>query len=183
VNSPAVLLLISGASLPIPAVFLAVFFSRVVRVPPNRALIVSGMGPRDGRGGVRIVKGGRTFVWPVFERADPLSLEDLGIEFRYDVRAADGGPMRLDGVAQVKVRGDQKSILAAAESFLSKTPDQVKEVVAQILENPSRACAAEAASAAEVRARPEALAGAIAKAAEAALQARGLEIVSLVMRA
>jgi len=62
------------------AAALVVYASRVKKVGPNQVLIISGRG--EGRrheletasSNFRIVTGGRTFVWPVLERVDDLSL-------------------------------------------------------------------------------------------------------------
>ncbi len=63
-------------------IFAAIWASRYVRVGPNRVLIVSGrqhVRPDGTRRGFRIVRGGGTFVIPVIEKADSLSLEVLNI--------------------------------------------------------------------------------------------------------
>jgi flotillin len=68
-------------------VFTAVWASRYTKVGPNEVLIISGRQHRyaDGEGkstvrGFRIVKGGGTFIIPVVEKADILSLELLTID-------------------------------------------------------------------------------------------------------
>ena len=62
--------------------FAGIWASRYTKVGPNQVLVVSGNKHRfveaDGTvqfRGFRIVKGGGTFVWPVFEKVDVLSLE------------------------------------------------------------------------------------------------------------
>ena len=62
-----------------------VYSSRVKKVGPNEVLIISGRGEkrRDEEQIVsrfRIVTGGRSFVWPVLERVDDLSLEIMTID-------------------------------------------------------------------------------------------------------
>jgi flotillin len=65
----------------------AIWASRYTKVGPNQVLVVSGhrhkfVGP-DGTvqyRGFRIVKGGGTFVLPVLEKVDVLSLELLTID-------------------------------------------------------------------------------------------------------
>src|SRR5262245_27010277 len=68
-------------------VFLAIWAGRYTKVGPNQVLIVSGRKHRyqdpDGTvqsRGFRVVKGGGTFVLPVFEKVDILSLELLTID-------------------------------------------------------------------------------------------------------
>ena len=48
-------------------------------------------------------------------------------------------PIIVDGVAQVKIGGDESSIRTAAEQFLGKTADQIKEIALQTVEGHLRA--------------------------------------------
>src|SRR5689334_11853874 len=68
-------------------IFLAIWASRYTKVGPNQVLVVSGRKHRytdpDGTvltRGFRVVKGGGTFVIPVIEKVDLLSLELLTID-------------------------------------------------------------------------------------------------------
>src|SRR5512132_1388781 len=87
-------------------VFFILFAARYTKVGPNEVLIVSGRTHRvvDARGGekevgFRIKKGGGTFVWPVFEKAELLSLELMTIDVKTpSVYAITGVPVRVDGV-------------------------------------------------------------------------------------
>jgi flotillin len=65
------------------------------------------------RAAFRIVKGGGTSSWPVhlFEKVDILSLELLTIDVQTpEVYTSKGVPVKVDGVAQIKVKGDDVSI-------------------------------------------------------------------------
>ena len=119
-------------------VFMAIWVSRFVKVGPNQVLIVSGRKVQlpDGRVvGFRIVKGGGTFVFPVIERADVLSLEVTTIEMpRSKAQTASGRAVEADCSAQVKINSDDASIVAAAEYFLSKSQTEIKNVVRPVLE-------------------------------------------------
>jgi flotillin len=127
--------------------FLAIWASRYTKVGPNEVLIVSGRKHRyvdpDGTvisRGFRPVKGGGTFVWPVWEKVDRLSLELLTIDVQTpEVYTSKGVPVRVDGVAQIKVKGDDISIATAAEQFLSKGTDEIKSIATQTLEGHLRA--------------------------------------------
>lgn len=128
--------------------FVAIWASRYAKVGPNQVLVISGrkhhMVDPDGTGhdvGFRIVKGGGVFVWPVYEKVDILSLELLTIDVQQeqDVYTSKGVPVRVDGVAQIKVKGDDVSIATAAEQFLSKSTDEIKGVAMQTLEGHLRA--------------------------------------------
>src|ERR1043166_3977728 len=114
--------------------FIAIWAARYAKVGPNQVLVISGRKHRisDPDGtirdvGFRIVKGGGVFVWPVYEKVDILSLELLTIDVQTpEVYTSKGVPVRVDGVAQVKVKGDDLSIRTAAEQFLSKGVEDIK---------------------------------------------------------
>ena len=128
-------------------IFLAIWASRYTKVGPNQVLVVSGRKHRhadpDGTvqsRGFRIVKGGGTFVIPVIEKVDLLSLELLTIDVQTpEVYTSKGVPVRVDGVSQIKVKGDDISISTAAEQFLSKGTDEIKNIATQTLEGHLRA--------------------------------------------
>src|SRR6478609_5095247 len=136
------------------AAFLLVFFmfigiwaSRYTKVGPNQVFVISGRKHRiidpDGTArdvGFRIVKGGGVFVWPVYEKVDILSLELLTIDVQTpEVYTSKGVPVKVDGVAQIKVKGDDISIATAAEQFLSKGTEDIKNIAMQTLEGHLRA--------------------------------------------
>ena len=129
-------------------IFAAIWASRYIKVGPNEVLVVSGRPHRytdpDGTvqtRGFRIRKGGGTFVIPVIEKVDRLSLELLTIDVQQeqDVYTSKGVPVRVDGVAQIKVKGDDISIATAAEQFLSKDTEAIKNIAMQTLEGHLRA--------------------------------------------
>lgn len=146
-----------GILLPVIAVFglffvvlvLAfVYSSRYKKVGPNEVLIISGRtsmvtdtatGQRVRRS-FRVVRGGGTFIWPIVERVDDLSLELMTIEVvTTNVYTSHGVPVTVDGVAQVKVGSDDVSIITAAEQFLSKNTQEIQNVALQTLEGHLRA--------------------------------------------
>ena len=97
--------------------FIGIWASRYTKVGPNQVLVVSGGKHRvtdpDGTSreiGFRIVKGGGTFVMPVKEKVDILSLEILTIDVQTpEVYTSKGVPVRVDGVAQVKIKAARGS--------------------------------------------------------------------------
>jgi flotillin len=128
-------------------VFMMVWASRYTKVGPNQVLVVSGrqykMVDADGSQhtrGFRIVKGGGTFVFPVIEKVDILSLELLTIDVQTpEVYTSKGVPVKVDGVAQIKVKGDDVSIATAAEQFLSKDTAAIMNIAMQTMEGHLRA--------------------------------------------
>jgi flotillin len=155
-NVPLILAEIGSTSLVVGGVaaflfvffmFIAIWASRYTKVGPNQVLVISGRKHRiidpDGAVrdvGFRIVKGGGVFVWPVYEKVDILSLELLTIDVQTpEVYTSKGVPVLVDGVAQIKVKGDDVSIATSAEQFLSKGTDDIKNIATQTLEGHLRA--------------------------------------------
>jgi len=142
--------LVVAVALIVPIVVIisiVVVLSRYTKVGPNQVLIISGRkhAYRDPDGsevkrGFRIVKGGGTFVYPVVEKVDILSLELLTIDVQTpEVYTSKGVPVKVDGVAQIKVKGDDISIATAAEQFLGKRTDEIRNIATQTLEGHLRA--------------------------------------------
>src|SRR5580692_9536662 len=137
----------AGSILFVLFTFMIIWASRYTKVGPNQVLVISGRKHRiidpDGNAkdvGFRVVKGGGVFVWPVVEKVDILSLELLTIDVQTpEVYTSKGVPVKVDGVAQTKVKGDDISVATAAEQFLSKTTEEIKNVATQTLEGHLRA--------------------------------------------
>lgn len=142
------------ATMFVPLLVLIVFFililavaKRYKKVGPNQVMVISGRRHRlrtaDGSAeqtGYRIRKGGGAFIFPLLERVDMLSLEVITLDITTpEVYTKPGVPIVVDGVAQVKIKGDESSIRTAAEQFLGKTVDQIKQVALQTVEGHLRA--------------------------------------------
>jgi flotillin len=170
-------------------VFMAIWASRYTKVGPNQVLVVSGRQYRyadpDGTvnaRGFRIVKGGGTFVMPVVEKIDVLSLELLTIDVQTpEVYTSKGVPVKVDGVAQIKVKGDDISIATAAEQFLSKGTDEIKNIAMQTLEGHLRAILG-TMTVEEIYQNRDAFASKVQEVAAGDMANMGLGIVSFTIR-
>ena len=170
-------------------IFIAVWAGRYTKVGPNQVLIVSGRIHRftDGEGkaqvrGFRVVKGGGTFIMPVIERADLLSLELLTIDVQTpEVYTSAGVPLKVDGVAQIKVKGDDVSVATAAEQFLSKKTDDIKNIAMQTLEGHLRAILG-TMTVEDIYRNRDAFAAKVQEVAAGDLANMGLTIVSFTIR-
>ena len=128
-------------------VFVWIYARRYVKAGPNEVLVISGrrrtLREPDGTTstvGFRIIKGGGAFIWPIVEKYDVLSLEIMTIDVKTpEVYTITGVPVLVDGVAQIKVKGDDVSISTAAEQFLSMTLVQIMNIATQTLEGHLRA--------------------------------------------
>jgi flotillin len=125
-------------------ILVMVYAGRVKKVGPNQVLVISGRKTKDQETGqessFRIIRGGRSFIWPVLERVDQLSLELLTIEIVINnVYTIQGVPIAVEGVAQIKIASDNASIRTAAERFLSKNVQEVVNVAHETLAGHLRA--------------------------------------------
>jgi flotillin len=163
----------------------AIWASRFLKVGPNRVLFVSGRLNRLPDGtvrGFRIVKGGGTFVIPVLETTDELSLEVFIIEMpKCKATAAQGTRLEADCRAQVKIKSDDASLVAAAEHFLSKNEAQIKEIVRPVLESHLSSILGNL-SREEIDRDPEACAARMQAASSPDLGNMGMALVSFTIR-
>ena len=170
-------------------IFLAIWASRYTKVGPNQVLVVSGRQHvhRDPDGtlqkrGFRIVKGGGTFIMPVVEKIDLLSLELLTIDVQTpEVYTSKGVPVKVDGVAQIKVKGDDISIATAAEQFLSKGTEEIKNIAMQTLEGHLRAILG-TMTVEDIYQNRDAFASKVQEVADGDMASMGLSIVSFTIR-
>ena len=166
-----------------------IYASRYAKSGPNQVLIISGFKRRitdpDGsvrEVGFRVVKGGGKFVWPVLEKVDTLSLELLTIDVQTpEVYTSKGVPVKVDGVAQIKVKGDDISIATAAEQFLSKGNDDIKNIAMQTLEGHLRAILG-TMTVEEIYQNRDAFASKVQEVAAGDMANMGLGIVSFTIR-
>jgi flotillin len=171
-------------------VMAGLYASRYKKIGPNQVLVVSGrrrvmVNPVTGQReqvGFRVVKGGGTFILPVLERVDVLSMEILTIEVEVrNVYTVQGVPVHVDGVAQIKIRGDDASIYTAAEQFLSKGPDGIIYVAHETLAGHLRAILG-MLTVEEIYKDRDAFAQKVLEVSGGDLANMGLEIVSFVIK-
>jgi flotillin len=166
-----------------------IFASRYTKVGPNQVLVISGRKRRvldpDGKVrhvGYRIVKGGGVLVWPVLEKVDILSLELLTIDVQTpEVYTSKGVPVKVDGVAQIKVKGDDISIATSSEQFLGKTTDEIRNIATQTLEGHLRAILG-TMTVEEIYQNRDAFASKVQEVAAGDMANMGLGIVSFTIR-
>src|SRR5512136_1295687 len=170
-------------------IMLGIWASRYTKVGPNEVLVISGKKHRmtdpDGTTrdvGFRIVKGGGVFVWPVFEKVDVLKLELMTIDVQTpEVYTSKGVPVKVDGVAQIKVKGDDISIATACEQFLGKTTDEIRNIATQTLEGHLRAILG-TMTVEEIYQNRDAFASKVQEVAAGDMANMGLGIVSFTIR-
>ncbi|HLL16575.1 MAG TPA: SPFH domain-containing protein [Pyrinomonadaceae bacterium] len=114
-----------------------------IKVPPNEAAVISGRSRKlaDGTAvGYRVVRGGATLIFPFLEKVDYLSLNVITVPLATSrAYTGQGVPVSVKAVANVKIKGDDESLRAAAERFLGMKPDEFHRLVFQTLEGHLRA--------------------------------------------
>ena len=108
------------------AVFVVIFmfFSLWKRVPQNKAAVVTGLKKK-------IISGGGGLVWPLLERYDVISLENIKIPLDIDnAISSQGVPVIVRSVAVVKVKSDKESIYSAVEQFFRGNTDKTAAEIA-----------------------------------------------------
>ncbi|KHD85612.1 flotillin family protein [Heyndrickxia ginsengihumi] len=121
---------------------IAVFITKYRTAGPDEALIVTGsfLGGRnvhiDEAGNkIKIIRGGGTFVLPVFQQAQPLSLLSSKLEVTTpEVYTEQGVPVMADGTAIIKIGGSIGEIATAAEQFLGKSKEDRENEAKEVLE-------------------------------------------------
>lgn len=121
---------------------IAVFITKYKTAGPDEALIVTGsfLGSRnvhtdESNNKIKIIRGGGTFIFPVFQQSRPLSLLSSKLEVTTpEVYTEQGVPVMADGTAIIKIGGSISEIATAAEQFLGKTKEDRENEAKEVLE-------------------------------------------------
>ena len=160
----------------------AVWAAQYTKVGPNEVLVISGRRGRKRAHGYRIVRGGGTFVWPIREKVQRLSLELMQFDVRtQETYTTHGVPVQIDGVCMVKIDGTETGIERAAEQFLSRSREDIVRTALQAVEGHTRA-AVGGLSIEDIYRERQRLVGAVRELSQPDLGRMGLEIVSLTIR-
>ncbi|WP_223592004.1 flotillin family protein [Neobacillus bataviensis] len=121
---------------------IGVFITKYRTAGPDEALIVTGSFLGNGNvhvdesgNKVKIIRGGGSFILPVFQQAKPLSLLSSKLEVTTpEVYTEQGVPVMADGVAIIKIGGSISEIATAAEQFLGKPKEDRENEAREVLE-------------------------------------------------
>ncbi|XP_072888266.1 flotillin-1-like [Hemitrygon akajei] len=104
---------------------------------PNEAMVVSGF----CRSPPVMIAGGRVFVLPCIQQIERISLSTLTLNVKSEkVYTRHGVPISVTGIAQVKIQGQNKEMLAAAcQMFLGKSETEIGQIALETLEGHQRA--------------------------------------------
>ena len=119
------------------AAVMAVAKKLVYIAGPNEVLVFSGRKSRIGNRvvGYRSIKGGRGFRIPLIETVDRVDLTNMVIDVAVTNAYSKGGiPLKVHGVANVKVAGHEPLLGNAIERFLGKERRGIIKVAKDTLE-------------------------------------------------
>lgn len=106
---------------------------------PNEVLIFAGSRDRiagsDKTVGYRIVKGGSRIQIPLLEETYRMDLTNMIIELKVQNAYSKGGiPLTVDGVANIKISGEEPTIHNAIERLLGKKRSEIEALARDTLE-------------------------------------------------
>ncbi|MCY1055251.1 flotillin family protein [Nannocystis sp. SCPEA4] len=105
---------------------------------PNEVLIFSGRKRETPDGklfGYKIIRGGRAIRIPLFETVDRMDLTNMIIEVQVKNAYSRGGiPLNIQGVANIKVPGEEPLLNNTVERFLGRSRDSIMKTARETLE-------------------------------------------------
>lgn len=105
---------------------------------PSEVLIFAGSRTPTGDGnsvGYRLVKGGSGIQIPLIEKTFRMDLTNMIIELRVVNAFSKGGiPLTVEGVANIKIAGEEPIIYNAIERLLGKTRKDIEQLAKETLE-------------------------------------------------
>jgi flotillin len=105
---------------------------------PSEVLIFSGRRRVAGNGriaGYRIIRGGRGIRVPLFETVDRMDLTNMIIDVRVTNAYSKGGiPLSVQGVANIKVPGEEPLLNNCLERFLGQSREEIMKIARETLE-------------------------------------------------
>ena len=104
---------------------------------PNEVLIFAGSSRKSGDRalGYRLVKGGSSIKAPLLEKVMRMNLTNMIIELKVSNAYSKGGiPLQVDGVANIKIAGEEPTIHNAIERLLGKPRKEIEKIAKETLE-------------------------------------------------
>lgn len=104
---------------------------------PNEILIFAGSKQRSGDRdlGYRLIKGGNSIRTPLLEKVMRMNLSNMIIELKVSNSYSKGGiPLQVEGVANIKIAGEEPTIHNAIERLLGKPRKEIEKIAKETLE-------------------------------------------------
>ncbi len=162
---------------------------RYRRAGPDEVLVISGRRNKrrapDGTTeevGFRVVRNGGTFVFPVIEEFERMSLHVISTQVAtHNAISKEGVPLIVIGTALFKVAGDDAGIINAAERYLGRPREDIERDVQAVLEGHLRGVCGQLTPE-EIYQDRQAFQEQIAEQAQAELNQMGINLDTLTLR-
>lgn len=117
-----------------------IFAANYIKAEPHEALVFTGRRHKETKRGWVAIVGGAKFRIPVLEVVNRISLKtmnlpDVRVEAAY---SAEGVPVTIEAVANVKISSEQEMLAKAVERFLGTSDQQIKQIIKETLEGQLR---------------------------------------------
>jgi flotillin len=117
-----------------------IFAANYIKAEPHEALVFTGRRHKDTKRGWVAIVGGAKFRIPVLEVVNRISLKtmnlpDVRVEAAY---SAEGVPVTIEAVANVKISSEREMLSKAVERFLGTPDQQIKQIIKETLEGQLR---------------------------------------------
>src|SRR5215471_10888622 len=147
------------------------------KVGPHEALVVY------GSRGTRVIKGGGTVIWPMFESYRELSLQLMSFDVapQQDLYTMQGVAVTVEAVAQIKVKSDPESIITAAEQFLTKSDGEREGLIRLVMEGHLRGIIGQL-SVEQIVKEPEMVGDRVRNTCADDMNKMGLEVISFTIK-
>jgi len=175
-SAAGVIVIVIGLAIVI-MLLLALVASMFRKVGPNQALIVFGFG------GTKVIVGGGRVIWPMVQQSRELSLELMSFDVtpQNDFYSVQGVAVKVEAVAQIKVKSDQVSILTAAEQFLNKPLPEREALIRLVVEGHLRGIIGQL-RVEEIVKEPEMVAEKVRSQVADDMSKMGLEVISFTIK-
>lgn len=183
-------LIVGGIGVGLIILLILVFIARYRTAGPDEALIVTGSALGNGKNVVssddgkkiKIIRGGGTFVVPVLQQHEALSLLNHKLEVgTKNTYTKQGVPVTVNGVSIIKVGSSIEEVSTAAEQYLGKTPEDLRLEAREVLEGHLRAILS-SMTVEEIYSNREKFAQSVQEVASTDLKKMGLRIVSFTIK-
>ena len=177
IGIPVYVLVVAGLIVVSTLLIMSLLVRLYRKAGPHQALVVYGFR------GTRVVQGGGTVVFPLLEECRDLSLELMSFDVapQQDLYTRQGVAVKVEAVAQIKVRSDPESIRTAAEQFLTKTDEERESLIRLVMEGHLRGIIGQL-SVEEIVKEPEMVGDRVRSTCASDLSKMGLEVISFTIR-
>lgn len=183
-------MIIGGVALFVVLVGILLFIAKYQTVGPDQALIVTGSGL--GRGAnvvtsgdgkkIKIIRGGGTFVVPVLQQAEALSLLNHKLEITsIGTMTQSAVPVNVLATVIIKVGSQIEAISTAAEQYLGKSEDDLRTEAIEVLSGHLRTVVA-VLTPEQVYGDRESFSSKVLEVAQPDLTKMGLQIISFTIK-